>query len=128
VIRKLVNRLGYDVVRFPNRRGFEYHLSQLFEFLEIDMVLDVGANHGQYATSLRELGYSGWIYSYEPVKSIFDSLSARLTADDRWRGFNFALGEADDRKRINVAAGDGQASSFLTFNSDGPERWGEVAG
>jgi FkbM family methyltransferase len=126
VIRKLVNRLGYDVVRFPNRRGFEYHLSQLFEFLQIDTVLDVGANHGQYATSLRTSGYSGWIYSYEPVRSIFDSLSARMAADDRWRGFNFALGDANDRKQINVAAGDGQASSFLTFNSDGPERWGDA--
>jgi FkbM family methyltransferase len=126
VIRKLVNRLGYDVVRFPNRRGFEYHLSQLFDFLHIDTVLDVGANHGQYATSLRALGYDGWIYSYEPVKSIFDSLSAQMTGDNRWRGFNFALGEAEDRKPINVAAGDGQASSFLTFNDDGPERWGDA--
>jgi len=26
----------------------------------------------------------------------------------------------------NVAAGDGQASSFLTFNEDGPERWGDA--
>jgi len=126
VIRKLVNRLGYDVVRHPNRRGFEYHLSQLFLFLKIDTVLDVGANHGEYATSLRELGYEGWIYSYEPVKSIFNSLSAQMAGDSRWRGFNFALGESEDRKPINVAAGDGQASSFLTFNDDGPERWGDA--
>jgi FkbM family methyltransferase len=96
------------------------------EYLGIDTILDVGANHGQYATSLRTLGYTGWIYSYEPVKSIFDSLSERMSGDDRWRGFNFALGEAEDRKRINVAAGDGQASSFLTFNEDGPERWGDA--
>jgi FkbM family methyltransferase len=126
VIRKLVNRLGYDVVRYPNRLGFEYHLSQLIDYLQIDTVLDVGANHGQYATSLRSLGYDGWIYSYEPVKTIFDSLSARMTGDDRWRGFNFALGDAEDRKPINVAAGDGQASSFLTFNDEGPERWGDA--
>ena len=126
MIRKLVNRLGYDVVRFPNRRGFEYHLSQLFEFLKIDTVLDVGANHGQYATSLRALGYEGWIYSYEPVKSIFGSLSAQMAGDNRWRGFSFALGESEDRKPINVAAGDGQASSFLPFNDDGPERWGDA--
>ena len=126
MIRKLVNRLGYDVVRHPNRLGFAYHISRLFEYLEIDTVLDVGANHGQYATSLRALGYTGWIYSYEPVKSIFDSLSSRMASDTRWRGFNFALGEAEDRKSINVAAGDGQASSFLTFNEDGPERWGDA--
>ncbi len=94
MIRKLVNRLGYDVVRYPNRRGFEYHLSQLFAYLQIDTVIDVGANHGQYASMLRDTCYAGWIYSYEPVKSIFDSLSARMAGDDRWRGFNFALGEA----------------------------------
>jgi FkbM family methyltransferase len=126
VIRKLVNKLGFDIVRYPHRSGFEWHLLELFKFLQIDTVIDVGANHGQYASALRNAGYSGWIYSFEPVRSIFDALSARTARDDRWRSFNFALGEADDRQRINVAAGDGQASSFLTFNSDGPERWGDA--
>jgi len=125
VIRKLVNRLGYDVVRYPNRRSYEWHVSQLFNYLKIDTVLDVGANHGQFATNLRELGYSGWIYSFEPVKAIYDSLASRMSGDNRWRGFHCALGEVEERRSINVAAGDGQASSFLKFNEDGPERWGD---
>jgi FkbM family methyltransferase len=125
VIRKLVNRFGYDLVRHPNRLGFAYHVSRLFEHLEIDTVLDVGANHGRYATSLRTLGYTGWIYSYEPVKSIFDSLSIQMAGDNRWRGFNFALGETEDRKHDQCCGRRRQASSFLPFNDDGPERWGD---
>ena len=126
MIRKLVNRLGFDVIRYPDRRGFEWHVLQLLKFLQIDTVLDVGANHGQYASALRSSGYSGWIYSYEPVRTVFESLSARMAGDDRWRGFNFALGASDTRQQINVAAGDGQATSFLSFNSDGPKRWGDA--
>jgi FkbM family methyltransferase len=126
VIRHLVNKAGFDLVRYPNRRGFEWHLLQLFDHLKIDTVLDVGANHGQFASSLREIGYGGWIYSFEPVKAVFDSLAARMSGDPKWRGFNMALGEAEDRKAINVAAGDAQASSFLQFNEDGPARWGDA--
>jgi FkbM family methyltransferase len=126
VIRNLVNRLGFDVVRYPNRRSYEWHVLQLFDHLKIDTVLDVGANHGQFATNLRDFGYSGWIYSFEPVKSIYDALEARMSGDDRWRGFNCALGEVDERRSMNVSAGDGQASSFLTFNDDGPQRWGDA--
>ncbi len=74
VIRKLVNKLGFDVVRFPHRAGYEWHVLQLFEHLRIDTVIDVGANRGQHALSLRNLGYTGWIYSFEPVNSIFKSL------------------------------------------------------
>jgi FkbM family methyltransferase len=126
VIRRLMNDIGFDVVRYPHRSGLPWHLSELFRHLEIDTVIDVGANHGQYCTGLRQSGYAGWIYSCEPVKSIFDSLSERMAEDLRWRGFNVALGEVEDRRLLNVAAGDGQASSFLEFNSDGPARWGDA--
>jgi FkbM family methyltransferase len=126
VIRKLVNRLGYDVIRHPSRQSYEWHVLQLFDHLKIDTVLDVGANHGQFAMNLRRIGYSGWIYSFEPVKAIYDSLETRMSGDTHWRGFNCALGDTDERRSMNVSKGDGQASSFLTFNDDGPERWGEA--
>ncbi|HUQ19578.1 MAG TPA: FkbM family methyltransferase, partial [Gemmatimonadaceae bacterium] len=126
MIRNLVNKVGFDLIRYPNRRGFEWHIQQLFEHLKIDTVLDVGANHGQFAASLRDNGYDGWIYSFEPVKSVFESLTARMASSSKWKGFNVALGDADDRKAINVAAGDAQASSFLSFNEDGPARWGDA--
>lgn len=126
MIRKLANKFGFDVIRYPNRRGFEWHLEQVFDHLKIDTVIDVGANHGQFATSLREIGFDGWIYSVEPVKTVFDSLSARMSGDAKWRGLNVALGEADDHKVMNVAGGDAQASSFLQFNEDGPARWGDA--
>ena len=125
MIRKLINRLGFDVVRHPNRRSYEWHVLQLFDHLKIDTVLDVGANHGQFASTLRSIGYSGWIYSFEPVKDIYDSLETRMSGDNRWRGFNCALGETNERRAMNVSQGDGQASSFLAFNDEGPKRWGE---
>ena len=49
-----------------------------------------------------------------------------MSGDPKWRGYNIALGDDEDRKAINVAAGDAQASSFLQFNEDGPARWGDA--
>lgn len=54
MIRNLVNGLGFDVVRYPNRRGFEWRLSELLRFLRIDTVIDVGANRGQYAAASKD--------------------------------------------------------------------------
>jgi FkbM family methyltransferase len=125
-LRGFLRSRGFDIVRYPPRLSFEWDLMMLFEQLGINCVLDVGANHGQYALSLRKWGYRGDIVSFEPLPEVFESLRNAMAGDTRWRGYPWALGEADEEMEINVAAGDAQASSFLPFKRDGADRWGDA--
>lgn len=70
----------------------------------VTVVLDVGANAGQYATRLREDGYGGTIVSFEPLRDAYERLCAASADDPAWHSFNLALGGAPSVARINVSA------------------------
>ena len=64
------------------------------DFIEnrgINLVLDVGANTGQFGRSLRNRGYAGRIISFEPVKEAFTALENAARGDDLWTTSNLAL-------------------------------------
>lgn len=70
---------------------------------QVDLVLDVGANAGQFAEFLRARGYQGRIVSFEPIASVFQILAAKAKLDGNWEAHNCALGEASGKTTINVA-------------------------
>lgn len=62
-----------------------HHLRRLFEYLSVDIVYDVGANHGQYAQMLREkVGYKGVIVSVEPIPEMAEILRRKSENDPLW--------------------------------------------
>lgn len=104
--------LKLDVQRYPQSDPL-YHLSRLLRHLEIDLVLDVGANDGGYASSLRNLGYAAWIISFEPLAEPFARLSDIAAQDSRWDVVRTAVGDRDGEIVIHVAGNDGASSSAL---------------
>ena len=92
------------------RRRAEISLIQQYG---ISLILDVGANTGQYALHMRELGFTGQIISFEPLRDEYKALAARADSDDHWDSRNYALGEIDGRKEINVSE-KSDSSSLLT--------------
>lgn len=98
-IRGLLWRLGIDV-RWASQ------VKEVMDFVNdrrIDIVMDVGANIGQFGLSLRAKGYRGKIVSFEPVKSAFQALAERAKADGNWEVHNLALGAAPGETMINVS-------------------------
>ena len=77
-------------------------LKDLFHRLSINCVVDVGANCGQYGMTLRSLGYSGPIISFEPVKATFDTLRTTAKRHEPWEVFPYALGATAGTAEINV--------------------------
>jgi FkbM family methyltransferase len=108
VLKALRQRAGIDVVRArknPNIMDF-------IENRRIDLVLDVGANTGQFGQSLRHRGYAGRIISFEPVKEAFRELESAARGDDLWTTANLALGPSSGVMAINVS----KNSQFSSFN------------
>lgn len=77
-------------------------LRRLLTQLQIDCVIDVGANRGQFARELRSIGFQGQILSFEPIASEFAALKAEFAQDAAWRGFQMALGSAAEQKPITI--------------------------
>ncbi len=74
-----------------------------FRRLGISLVLDVGANHGQYTRLLRQSGYGGRIISYEPIPEVFDELVHTFRDDKQWQGENCALSRVAGRSAFHVS-------------------------
>jgi FkbM family methyltransferase len=88
-------------------------LKRLLEALDVNCVLDVGANTGQFAEEVRGIGFRGRIVSFEPLQREFTQLCSRFRHDERWRGLPFALGAAASHTTINVVPGLTVLSSLL---------------
>ena len=96
LLRRILHRFGLDLRRWP----------QLIDFLcsrDIDVVLDVGANVGQFAIELRRAGYTGRIVSFEPVKAVYAELATAAAADPLWTTRNYALGSTEGTAEIHVS-------------------------
>lgn len=80
---------------------------------QVNVVLDVGANSGQYATGLRRAAFTGRIVSFEPLSQPFSLLTSNASRDPLWDCRQCALGDTDGKILINVAANAGESSSVL---------------
>ena len=122
-IRQSFNKYtGYDIVRCAGQHTLRTHLSALFRKYEIADVIDVGANEGQFGSMIRDLGFAGKIYSFEPVLEAYAKLSKASARDRDWRVFNFALGSAEGNAEINVS-GFTSFSSLLKLTDYAVNRW-----
>lgn len=69
-VRRALRRFDIDVAH----ASFRQSVADFIADRSIDTVLDVGANVGQFASSLRKKGFSGRLESFEPVSSVFADL------------------------------------------------------
>jgi FkbM family methyltransferase len=78
---------------------------KLFSLLGIDLLIDVGANAGQFATLCREYGYEGQILSFEPSSAAHRELLTVASDDPLWTvADRMALGAVTGEVEINIAA------------------------
>ena len=88
-------------------------LATILESTNIELVLDVGANEGQFAEEIRTFGYRGDIVSFEPLSHPYAALQRKSLSDPLWHLHpRCALGATDGNIRINVA-GNSVSSSAL---------------
>lgn len=115
MLRRVIRATGYDIVKWHSIPADVAARKRLLDGFGIDVILDVGANAGQFALSLREsMGYRGEIVSFEPLPDAFAHLRGLADQDPAWDARNVALGEADGELKLNVSR-NRVSSSFLSI-------------
>lgn len=111
----------------PADAWFSYRtqLKLLIDKFMVDLVIDVGANEGQFGHRMREL-YAGEIISFEPVQAVFQRLAEASAGDPLWRAQQVALGSQDCTQTINVSR-ESVFSSLLQANEYARRRFNEEA-
>ena len=99
------------------------HVAWLIRRYNVNCVLDVGANVGQYAQELRRHGYDGQIVSFEPVPEFVERLRELAAHDDKWTVHQLALGSTDGALPIRVQH---SLSSALTATEYGRKRFASL--
>jgi FkbM family methyltransferase len=122
IINRILKLFNYKISRIEPRDKNAYFLNNLNEELKarqiflkyfgVNVLLDVGANTGQYASLMRRIGYKGKIVSFEPLSSAFNELKRNLYTDNNWIAENFALGSKEEESIIHVS-GNSYSSSLL---------------
>ena len=74
--------------------------------------LDIGANEGQFASSILKVGWPGSVTSVEPLTSAYADLLGAAASNPHWHVVQRAVGERDGAVLINVS-GNSVSSSVL---------------
>jgi len=115
ILHNALRLIGYDIISFNPTNHPLARRRQLMKIYDINLVLDVGANTGQFAQYLRkDIKYLKKIISYEPLSNAFCALKRNAEGDDLWAVNNYALGDKNETKEINIAH-NLASSSFLNM-------------
>ncbi|MBT9139076.1 MAG: hypothetical protein DDT31_01656 [Syntrophomonadaceae bacterium] len=113
--RKVLWKMGYDISRFSPTSHPLARRRRLIQSYGINVILDVGANTGQFAQQMRnDIGFLGKIVSFEPLSFAFELLKINATRDPKWEVINCALGDSEEKREINIAA-NSYSSSLLNI-------------
>lgn len=112
-IRNVLRKVGIEAYRYSIHTSAGAQLDRLLGHCGIDLVLDVGANSGQYGAELRVHGYAGRIVSFEPLGAAHEALKLAARGVPGWIvAPRMAIGDADAEINIHVA-GNSVSSSIL---------------
>jgi FkbM family methyltransferase len=122
-IEQLFWKAGFELV--PSYRAYKAGLRpdivRLVNSLQLGMVIDVGANEGQFKKFMRSsVGYSGKVISFEPIPDMAAVLIDESKSDPNWRVVPEALGAEKENLELNVSTRS-DFSSFLNLSEKGRE-------
>lgn len=116
LVKKTLRRLGVEMNRYSVLNNSSLRRALIMNQYDINIVFDVGANEGQYAEEIRELGYKGAIHSFEPIPSAYQKLSRKAAKDSQWQPHFCAVGDASGKAIFNISA-NSVSSSLLKMEA-----------
>lgn len=112
----ILNPLGLSLERFFGRNLELKKIIEIANKLEVDLLLDIGANRGQYAEKMIESGFYKNILSFEPLSDAHEVLNKKAHQQKNWKVYaKCAVGDSDGFSEINIANNE-YSSSLLVVN------------
>lgn len=104
-VRMMGRRLGLECQRANALTIPERRIVSFLEMNGIDAVVDVGANDGGYASSLYSAGFSGQIFSFEPIPAVCSKLQKKASeTTHNWHVLPpTALSDFEGTSKFNVS-------------------------
>jgi len=103
LVQKQLRRFGWEIKRVNS--GDIADLVRTLNDQQITKVFDVGANLGQYASSVFATGFNGEVVSFEPLSEIHASITQSAQSNPKWRVHDrCAVGASAGTVTINRAA------------------------
>src|SRR5450830_683787 len=90
--RFAARHFGLDIHRYHPALEVDARRTRFLREHRVGVLIDGGANTGQWEMAIRGNGYRGRIISFEPVAEPFAALSDTSASDPLWRCVQAALG------------------------------------
>jgi FkbM family methyltransferase len=114
-IKKIIRIFGIDIKKYNVAESKTVRFGSRLSHHKIDLVLDIGANIGNYGEFIRSTGYKGIIISFEPLSNAHQTLVLKAKGDRNWQiAPPMALGDKEDLVEINIS-GNSSSSSLLNM-------------
>ena len=115
------NKVGIYVI--PRWRSHDFMLvkrmQRIIKEYEVDCIIDVGANSGQYCNFLRkDIKYKGLVISFEPDPDNFEIIHRNSQKDPLWVVEKYALGKEESELEFNIMVGSVFNSFLKPDNSE----------
>lgn len=113
VVRRVLRYAGYDI----RPLCFYFDALQRELLRSCDLLVDVGANTGQYVRLVRQLGYAGPVVSFEPEAAAFEGLRREASKGFCWQVRRIALADREGEACLRVSA-NSVSSSLLDIREE----------
>ena len=115
VVKRLLRRVGFELHRFSVEDSENGRLITMLNYHKVNLILDVGANAGQFGILLRDSGFIGKIVSFEPLSDAIKELIKISKKDHLWEiAPRTAIGQKNGEIEIQIS-GNSQSSSILNM-------------
>jgi FkbM family methyltransferase len=116
--KTFLRKLGLDVHRFRPQASEDARLIAMLAAHDVNLVLDVGANEGQFGQLLRSGGYRGRIVSFEPLTQPRRRLAQLSRRDPSWTvAEQAAIGAEMGEIEIHIARNSVSSSALAMLNA-----------
>jgi FkbM family methyltransferase len=126
MIQNIVRKFGYEINNFENQEKRKADKWTWLQSLDIETVIDIGANIGQFAEFIIDIFPNARLFAFEPLESEYSKLIFNLGSNPRFEAFNIGLGDMNGSTDFFISSAS-PSSSLLQMENTQKKLYPETA-